>query len=192
MNDGENPKLRKGAKAMAEVNVVKQPKQERTAAEMERWFATPLFRDTFFGMNPFAFLRNFTEMEKAFGPLPKTTANGGWIPAIEVKEKDGKLCVTAELPGLKKEEVKVHIDENTLVLEGERKQEKEEKREGYYHTERSYGRFYRAIPLPEGAEVDKVAAEFINGVLEVSIPVPKIEHKRREIPVKEGVKVKAA
>jgi len=177
---------------MAEVNVVKQPKQERTAAEMERWFATPLFRDTFFGMNPFAFLRNFTEMEKAFGPLPKTTANGGWIPAIEVKEKDGKLCVTAELPGLKKEEVKVHIDENTLVLEGERKQEKEEKREGYYHSERSYGQFYRSILLPAGAKIDQAAAQFNNGVLEVTVPIPEAKATRQDIPVQEGAKKAAA
>jgi len=57
-------------------------------------------------------------------------------------------------------------------VEGERKKEKEEKREGYYHSERSYGKFYRSIPLPEGAKGDQVAAQFNNGVLEVTVPVP--------------------
>lgn len=179
---------------MAEIKVKKEVKKEK--GELVRWpgFEMPLFRGSFFNMNPFGLMKRFTEeMDRMFGGIgfgvPKTAL---WSPAVEVKELEGKLLVFAELPGLRKEDIKAEVTDENLILEGERKQEKEEKREGYYHTERSYGRFYRAIPLPEGAEVDKAAAEFINGVLEVSIPVPKIEHKRREIPVKEGVKVKAA
>lgn len=109
-----------------------------------------------------------------------------------MKQKEGKLLVTAELPGLKKEDVKVHIEGDTLVVEGERKQEKEEKREGYYHSERSYGKFYRSIPLPEGAKGDQVVAQFNNGVLEVTVPVPEVKPKRQEVPVQEGPKAKAA
>lgn len=178
---------------MAEVNVVKQPRQEPPGAELERRFAAPLFRDDFLSMNPFAIMRRFTdEMDKAFGQMPRATGNGAWIPAIEVKEKEGKLFVIAELPGLKKEEVKVHIDENTLVLEGERKQEKEEKREGYYHSERSYGNFYRSIALPAGAKTDQAAAQFNNGVLEITVPIPQAKLTRQDIPVQEGVKKAAA
>jgi HSP20 family protein len=181
-------------KAMAEVNVVKQPNQERP--ELTRWvgFDTPIFRGSLFGVNPFALMRQFTEdMDRIFGQAPRATAEGmAWSPAIEVKQKEGKLLVTAELPGLKKEDVKVHIDGDTLVVEGERKQEKEEKREGYYHSERSYGKFYRAIPLPEGAKGDQVAAQFNDGVLEVTVPVPEVKPKRQEVPVQEGSKAKAA
>jgi HSP20 family protein len=109
-----------------------------------------------------------------------------------MKEVNGKLLVSAELPGLKKEDIKVQVSDDALILEGERKQEKEEKREGYYHSERSYGRFYRSIPLPEGATLDKASAEFINGILEVSIPVAETKQKRLEVPVCEGGKVKTA
>ena len=179
---------------MPEVTVVKQPKVERS--EFSRWlgFEAPLFRGGLFGVNPFALMRQFTEdMDRVFVPAPRATAEGmAWSPAIEVKEKEGKFLMTADLPGLKKEEVKVHIDGDTLVVEGERKQEKEEKREGYYHSERSYGKFYRSIPLPDGANTDQVAAQFNNGVLEVTVPVPEVKPKRYDIPVQEGAKAKAA
>jgi HSP20 family protein len=179
---------------MAEVSVVKQPKQERP--ELSRWlgFETPLFRGSLFNMNPFALMRQFTEdMDRVFGQLPRAAGDGmTWSPAVEVKEKEGKLLMTAELPGVKKDDVKVHIDGDTLVVEGERKQEKEEKREGYYHSERSYGKFYRSILLPEGAKADQAAAQFNNGVLEVTVPIPEVKAKRQEIPVQEGSKKAAA
>lgn len=124
---------------------MKHPKRERQ--ELSRWagFETPFLRGNLFTVNPFALMRQFTEeMDRFFGQIPGA-ADGAWAPTIEVKEKDGKLLVNAELPGVRKEGVKVHMDGDTLVVEGERKQEKEEKREGYYHSERSYGRFYRSI-----------------------------------------------
>lgn len=179
---------------MAEVTVVQQPKQERP--ELSRWvgFDAPLFRGSLFGVNPFALMRQFTEdMDRIFGQTPRGTVEGtAWSPAIEVKQKEGKLLVTAELPGLKKEDVKVHIDGDTLVVEGERKQEKEEKREGYYHSERSYGKFCRSILLPDGAKTDRVAAQFNNGVLEVTVPVAEVKPNRQDVPVQEGPKAKAA
>lgn len=180
---------------MAEVAVVKHPKKE--GAEVARFpaFELPsLFRGNLFAVNPFALMREFTdEMDRIFGAVPRVAGNGAaWAPAIEVKEKEGKLFVTAELPGVKKEDVKVHIDGDMLVVEGERKQEKEEKREGYYHSERSYGTFYRSILLPEGAKPELTAAQFNNGVLEVTVPIPEAKVKRQEIPVQEGPKAKAA
>jgi HSP20 family protein len=186
--------LKKGDTTVAEVNVTRQPKQER--APVSRWpgFDTPLFRGSIFSMNPFAVMKQFAEdMDRYWGQTPRAAGDGAaWSPAIEVKEKEGKLVVTAELPGLKKEDVNVHIDGDTLVVEGERKQEKEEKREGYYHSERSYGKFYRSILLPEGAKIDQTAAQFNNGVLEVSVPIPEAKAARKEIPVQEGQKPKAA
>jgi HSP20 family protein len=179
---------------MAEVAVVKHPKKEGQELTRMSGFEPPLFHGNLFTVNPFALVRQFTEeMDRIFGAAPQATGNGGaWAPAIEVKEKEGELLVTAELPGVKKEDVKVHIDGDTLVVEGERKQEKEEKHEGYYHSERSYGAFYRSIPLPEGAKADQTAAQFNNGVLEVTVPIPEVKAKRQDVPIQEAPKPKAA
>jgi HSP20 family protein len=179
---------------MSEVKIKKEMSKEREG--LVRWpeFDMPLFRGSLFSMNPFALMRRFTEeMDRAFGSMMLGPEEARlWSPTVEVKEKEGKLLVSAELPGLKKEDIKVEVTPEALVLEGERKHEKEEKKEGFYHSERSYGHFYRSIPLPEGAELDKAAAEFTNGVLEVSIPIPKTETKGRQIPVNEAPKPKAA
>jgi len=159
---------------MAEITVAKQPKQDGT--ELERWpaFELPLFRGSLFNVSPFALMRQFTDdMDRFFARAPVTAEGGTWRPAIEVKEKEGKLLVTAELPGLKQEDVKVHIDGDTLVVEGERKQENEEKREGYYHSERSYGKFYRSILLPGGPKPSKPRRNSIMACLRSPSPFPK-------------------
>jgi len=128
-------------------------------------------------------MRQFTEdMDRTFGGT--TSGRGEWRPAIEVKQKNGDLLVTAELPGVRKEDVRVNVTDNILTLEGERKQEKEEKREGYYHSERSYGKFFRSIPLPEGAKTEQTAAQFKDGVLEITVPIPEVKEKSQQIPVK--------
>ena len=177
---------------MTEAKIIREKEPET----LIRWpgFETPLFRGSLFNMNPFALMRRFAEdMDRTLvAPTPGKEELGVWSPTVEVKELNGKFLVSAELPGLKKEEVKVHVTPEALILEGERKLEKEEKKEGYYHTERSYGRFYRSIPLPEEVNLEKAYAEFVNGVLEVSIPVTGTKHKPREIPVYEGGKVKTA
>src|SRR5712691_783049 len=157
---------------MAEVRVTKEPKPEHF--ERSPWFGleTPLMRGTLFGVRPFAFMKHFTEeMDRMLGYKTTRAPPEVWRPAIEVKEEKGKLLVTAELPGVNYEDVKVHFTGDALVVEGERKYEKEEKREGYFHTERSYGRFYRAIPVPEGTNADNATARFNNGVLNVVIPI---------------------
>jgi HSP20 family protein len=150
----------------------------------------------FFTFNPFEMMKKFSdEMDKAFtgyGFLRNfETEPTFWIPTIEVFEKEGKFFVRAELPGLKKEDVKVELVENALIIKGERKQEKEEKTEGFYRSEMQYGKFYRNIPLPEYADMEAIEAKFTNGVLEVVIPIPETVRKRREIPVEE-VKVQQA
>ena len=175
------------------INVVKTKPE---AVDLGRWFEAPLFRGGLFSMNPFALMKQFTEeMDRAFYHRPagenKPAGEGfTWAPAIEVKEKEGKWMVTADLPGMKPEDVKVHVEGNMLVLEGERKHEKEEKREGYFHSERSYGKFYRSLLLPEGVKADLIAAHFNNGVLEVTVPLAE-KAKRQEIPVKEPAKEEA-
>lgn len=92
-----------------------------------------------------------------------------WSPDVEVQERGGKLLVRVDLPGMAREDVKVEVTAETLTIEGERKQTVEKEEKGYYRSERSYGRFSRTIPLPEGVDANTAKAEFKNGVLEVSM-----------------------
>jgi len=177
---------------MSEVKVTKEPKTEYSEMSPFFGFEAPLIRRGFFGVNPFTLMKHVTdEADRMFGHRTAIAPPDTWRPAIEVKEDKGTLMVTAELPGVNYEDVKVHFTGDALVVEGERKCQKEEKREGYFHTERSYGRFCRAIPVPEGANAEKATAQFNNGVLNVVIPIPEILPKMREIPVTEGASVKA-
>jgi HSP20 family protein len=169
--------------AESEIKVKKAPEKETSALAHWPEFDTPFFRGNFFEMNPISLIRRFTQEMDRFYHAPGGVA-GIWSPTIEVKEEGGKFKVTAELPGVKSEDVKVQVTGEAVILEGERKSEKEEKREGFYHSERSYGRFYRSIPLPKGADTDKALAEYKDGVLEINIPVPESKTKTREIPVK--------
>lgn len=107
-----------------------------------------------------------------------------WAPKIDVFEKDNVLFVKADLPGMKKEEVHVTLEENDLILKGERKEEKEVKEEDFYRAERMYGSFYRRLPLNFTADPAKIEAKFVDGVLEVKLPVPKVEEpKGLPIPI---------
>lgn len=98
-----------------------------------------------------------------------------WVPAVEIFERGGKLHVHADLPGMKKEDVKLAVEADQLVLQGERRSSHEESDQqgGYYHTECTYGSFYRAIPLPEGVDPATADASFKDGVLDVSFDAPK-------------------
>lgn len=112
---------------------------------------------------------------------------GMWVPRIEAFQRGDDFIVRAELPGLKKEDVRVNVTDDSIVLEGERRDEFENTHGDVYHTERSYGSFYREIPLPEGAIADKAEASFRNGVLEVKLQAPPHEVRRgRSVEIKEG------
>ncbi len=138
-----------------------------------------------FGANPFGLMKRFTEeMDRTFANFAPPAEVELWAPPLEVKHKDGNFIVTAELPGLTKDEVKVEVIEEALVIEGERKRVKEEKGEDFYRSERYYGKFYRSITLPKGAKADLIKAELTNGILEVVIPVPEVKPNLRQIPIK--------
>jgi HSP20 family protein len=152
--------------------------------------------------SPFTFMRRFSEeMDRLFedfgfgrgwlapgfeGGLDRLRTLGGtsWAPQVEVIERDNQLIVRADLPGMSKDDIQVDIDDNSLVIRGERKTEHEENEEGYYRSERSYGSFYRQIPLPGGVNTEDATAEFRNGVLEVLMPTTnRAREERRKIEV---------
>ncbi len=105
---------------------------------------------------------------------------------VEVIQNNGQFTVRADLPGMSKDDIKVELTDDLLTISGERKEEKEEKREGFYSSERSYGNFYRQLPLPEGALTEKAEATFNNGVLEVTMPAKKIEPATRKLEINEA------
>lgn len=170
---------------------------------------TSLARKTPETVNPFQMMRQFTQnMERLFDgfqgfsfpnflrtdfpPFRMEFDKVEWVPQIEVLQNNEQFMVRADLPGLTKDDVNVEVTDDLLTLSGERKEEKEEKREGFYRSERSYGSFYRQIPLPEGAKTENATATFKKGVLEITIPAPKAELSTRKLEITEPTEAKAA
>jgi HSP20 family protein len=102
-----------------------------------------------------------------------TAVRSRWMPEIELFQRGEQLVVRADLPGMKKEDVQIRMDDDTLTIEGERHQEEEVSREGLYRSERTYGSFSRTIPIPPGAGVDEAKANYSDGVLEITMPAPQ-------------------
>ena len=150
--------------------------------------------------DPFALLRQMTsELERVFDqpfgtafrwPSFRAFASHDgetWAPQIDVFERDNRLVTKVDLPGLKKEDVKVEVTDGHLAISGERKSETEEKKDNVYHTEREYGSFCRTIPLPAGVAMDDVKATFADGVLEVKVPLPvKVKPEAKTIAITDG------
>ncbi len=104
-------------------------------------------------------------------PLRRLAATA-WTPRLDVYEKDGRVLIKAELPGLTKEDIEVTLEEGNLLIRGERKAEHEVKEENYYRMERSYGRFFRRVPLDFVPKVEEITATYKDGVLEIAVPRP--------------------
>lgn len=129
--------------------------------------------------DPFQELQDFeNRLAGFFGRAPVRT-NGDkkeaisvaqWAPLVDISEDDKEYLVKAELPEIKKEDVRVSVENGVLSISGERKIEKEEKDKKYHRVERAYGRFERTFALPEGADGTKITAEFKEGVLKVHLP----------------------
>jgi HSP20 family protein len=151
--------------------------------------------------SPFSFMRRFMEdMDHLFGDFGLGTgltstarpsrlgslSTRAWAPQLEVFERQGQLVVRADLPGMKKDDVRVQIDNDVLTIEGERRYEHEETRAGVFHSERSYGSFQRAVQLPQGVSPESVTASFENGVLEITMPQPQARPSARNIEVTAG------
>jgi HSP20 family protein len=113
--------------------------------------------------------RHMRQWPLRFWRLPASEA---WIPEVDVFEKEGKVVVRTDLPGMRPEDIDVSIEGDVLTIKGHREEEKEIKEENYYCSERATGEFLRSVSLPEGTAADQVEAHYENGVLEVTVPKP--------------------
>ena len=149
--------------------------------------ALELWRPRVMTRGPFRELARLErEMEDMFGRLPAWPwgeRERGWAPAVDMVDHKEEFVLRADLPGLDEKDIEVTVEDGTVTIRGERKEETEEKKEGYYVSERTYGVFARTLPLPAGVEADKVRATFKKGVLEVHLPKAK-EAKGKKIEIK--------
>src|SRR5689334_9418687 len=132
--------------------------------------------------DPFA---DLADLRIRFDRLLGDLADGAereWIPAIDMVREDGHLILRADVPGIKPDEIKIEVDDGVLTVTGEHKESTEAEEERFVRRERRYGGFYRSLRLPAGVEVKKIKATTHDGVLEVTIPLPKE-------PVKEKVTI---
>ena len=125
-----------------------------------------------------------SEFDRLFNQLfDRNESARRWVPAMDLVEHDDHFVLRADLPGMTEGDVSIEVRDNTLTLSGERKAEHEDRQRGYYRLERQFGKFSRALTLPEGVNADAIEANFDHGVLEVKIPKPE-ERKPRKIEIK--------
>ena len=143
--------------------------------------------------DPFRELEEMSDRLNRMIARPSTHTNGGqgkeimtvadWTPTVDSSETEAEYAIKAELPEVKKEDVKVTVEDGVLTIQGERKQEKEEKGKKYHRVERSYGRFVRSFTLPDTVDEGKVRAEYADGVLNLHLPKSE-KAKPKQIDVK--------
>jgi HSP20 family protein len=166
-NEGNRPAARREASPF-----------DRLHSEIDR-----LFDD--FGIGPWrsAFRRGMSDME----PLWRREPSLGQVPAVDIAETAQGYEITAELPGINQDNLEVKYANGTLTIKGEKKDDREEKKENYYVSERSYGSFQRAFRVPDGVDPDKVEASFKNGVLTVKLPkTPEAQKTEKRIEIRQG------
>jgi len=117
-------------------------------------------------------------LEEAELPTPTT-----WYPMVDIVEKKDEYIVNAELPGMKKDDIHITFKDGVLTIEGERKQEKEEKDVDFHRVERRYGKFCRTFQIPDAIKEDKINAVYKDGILTVHLPKAE-EARPKEIEVK--------
>jgi len=142
---------------------------------------------------PFSLMRRlFDDLERLTGFGTPTTQRGDergsgafpFVPNVEVMRRGDRLVVNVDLPGLSANDIRVTADEGALIIEGERRSEHEHQDGDVWRCERSYGRFQRMIPLPEGVDATNAEARFDNGVLEISLRAPEQTTQGRRIDIK--------
>jgi HSP20 family protein len=110
--------------------------------------------------------RLFTRTFEGFSPLHSEA----WSPSVDMHEENGNIIVKADLPGVKKEDVEITTTDDAITIKGQTKEEKEEKKEGYYRHERRSGSFLRTLPLPVAVDADKAQAVFEDGTVTITLP----------------------
>jgi len=152
---------------------------DRLTEEMfGRMFGDYTPRRSWFSRGPFRPMQGQSRQDQGLGL---------WSPRVEAFQQADRFVIRAELPGLKKDDVQVEVTGDQVTILGERREQQEEDREGYYHSELEYGQFYRRIALPEGVIADNAQATFKDGVLEISMPAPPSEANRgRRLEIREG------
>jgi HSP20 family protein len=120
------------------------------------------------------------EVNRLFG---QSNRGSGFVPAVDIYEDTEAVYLKAELPGIKAEDIKINVENRVLTLSGERRLEKEDKREGYHRVERSYGGFTRSFSLPDSVNTDKTEASLKEGLLTLKLP-KKAEVQPKQISVK--------
>jgi len=139
------------------------------------------------GYNPFAELEELREQfNKVFNSMVETQNKDlAFIPSVNTREADDAYYIEVDLPGVKKEDISIDVNEDVLTISGERKVKQEHKEDNFYKVESKYGKFERSFTLPEDADSDKIEAVSKNGVLEIKIPkVVKVENKPKKIEIK--------
>lgn len=201
----KSEETRKGAQGQQGEAAKEQRKQqgkEPAATQMARrepaW--PSLLGATGWGGSPFMLMRRmFDDLDRMFEEFTGVPAGrelqrgavlgeGLWAPQVDVLEREGKLVVRADLPGVGKDDLSVEMTDDGLILQGERRREVEEEKEGVYRRERRYGSFRRLIPLPEGVDPETADARFHDGVLEVAFDMPKERGRGKRIEIQAGEK----
>ena len=153
----------------------------RMAEDMDRMFGSFGFGRGGSGLSPFF----DTDIDRDLWRRASNLQQSSWAPQVETFRRGDQLVVRADLPGMKKEDVNVEVEDGVLTISGERCDEHEENRDDSYRSERTYGQFYRAIPLPEGVSDEQCDASFKDGVLEVTLPMPKEpDRKAKKIQIR--------
>ncbi len=127
--------------------------------------------------NPYRELMNVHEQLNRFFEEPSgqtsDSSYGGWFPAIDLREEEKRFVIEADLPGVKKEDIQIEVENNVLTLRGERRFEHEAKKESFHRIERAYGKFMRSFTLPSRIEASQITASHNGGILEIAIPKAK-------------------
>jgi HSP20 family protein len=140
----------------------------------------PIFR-------PWGLERSIRQLFETFPDLPKEwefpAGGGGWFPAVDISETPQEYRIRAEIPGMKKEDTKISVNNNVLTLSGEKKSEAKHEDKKYHRVESYYGAFRRSFVLPDAIKADKVSANFKDGILNVTIPKSE-ESKEKNVDIK--------
>jgi HSP20 family protein len=138
------------------------------------------------GYNPFAELEAIREQfNRVLNQASEVKRDVDFIPVVNTREADDAYYIEVELPGVKKEDINIDVNEDTLTISGERKVKEEHKEDNFYKVESVYGKFERSFSLPEDVDTNKIEATSKNGVLEIKIPkVQKVEKAPKKIEIK--------